>query len=139
MCAPVRATNGRPRLSSVSVTTNTSPSELAIKGVRVPFSKPLSMHRRGPRGVGGAVPDELDEPVPVVLDEPVPVALGEPVPVALNEPVPVTLDEPVPVLVAVVEGTSTVGCRTVIDAVRFSGLTPVVALYASMKPDVESE
>jgi hypothetical protein len=43
------------------------------------------------------------------------------------------------VAVPVTEGTRTVGSETVSAVARSAGLTPVAAVYASRKPDVESE
>ena len=116
---------------------------------------PVALDEPVPVALDEPVPVSLEEPVPVALDEPVPVALDEPVPVALDEPVPVALGEPVPVLlpvlvalpvfagdcvfVPVVDGTSICGSDTVSDAARSTGLTPVDALYASKKPDVDRE
>jgi hypothetical protein len=95
--------------------------------------------------VDAAVLLELLEGVLVALDEPVPVELLELEPVELDELVPVALelDDAVLggdcVLVPVTDGTSTVGSETVSAAARSTGLTPVEALYASKKPDVDSE
>jgi hypothetical protein len=116
---------------------------------------PVALDELVPVALDEPVPVALDELVPVALDEPVPVIDAEPVPVSVpvkdTLPVPVALLEPVPValslavcegdcvLVPVTEGTSTTASDTVSEAAKSTGLTPVVALYASKKPDVDSE